>query len=632
MKFICNNKTIYQNHNFLHVCLAYVRFITTMKFLTKKKIIKVFILLIISYFCCITVAMATPKIKFKIYNLEHNLLTLAYAHLQLKADSIEQQAKDYEQNNINNNVKSIKNKIIALNKANILKFYEDIPDEVIKILETYGYFHASVTKNLPQPVEYKADTWIQDFYVEQGLPTKITDIDVKIFGDGKNNKQFTEKLNDLPIKVGDVLRIDKYNETKKLLFDIAERNGYIDTSLTNKKILINKNANTAKIILYFATGKQYFFGKTEFAQKILYDKFLKKFMPYKTNDVYSNKELQDLQNSLSNSNFFRRVVVKPLLDKRQNRQIPVKIILLHRKAKQYSFGTGFGTDTGIRGSLGLERRYLTKNGHSFKTVLQASEVQNNLQANYYIPGQNPSTDLYDINIASQTLDIDKGKSFSTQVGFGYVTNIGSWRQTAKIRTQYEHYKLTDEPYQVSTLLIPSIAWSYTQSDDFMKPTNGYRINLSIQGSRKVIFSTNDFLQTHLETKFLKTFWQNMQLILHGELGYTMIDDINNLPLSLQYYTGGTQTVRGYGFENIGPGKNLFVGSAELRYKIVGDWYFASFFDAGEASSSFFTQPHKSVGVGVVWRTAIGALSLTYAKAITQQNQPGMIQFSLGPEL
>lgn len=588
-----------------------------------NNICKIFcIILIIANFCYASVAFAIPKLKFKIYNLDRDLLTLTDSHLQLKAESIKFDDK-------------IKDKIDdkQSNISHITQFYASIPEEVVKILQTQGYFDAKVTQNLAQPVEYAKDVWFQDFYVDKGLPVKIQNIDIKIIGDGKDDKKFMDKFVELPIKIDDTLRIDKYNATKKLLFDTAEQNGYVDANLIVKKIIVDKKAYTAKIILHLETGKQYFFGKTTFPQTFLHESFLKKFMPYKQGDVYSSQELQVLQDALGNSNFFRRVSVKPELTKTQKRHIPVKVVLLPRKEKQYSFGTGFGTDTGIRASFGLERRYLTKNGHSFKSIIQTSKVQNNAQVNYYIPGKNPLNDLYDISLAGQTLDIEKGKSFSTQIGLGYITNIGKWQQNLKIRSQYERYKLENEKhYKTSLLFVPSANWSYTKTDNFMKPSNGYRINLGVQGSHKYLLSSNSFLQTHLEAKYLTTFWQDFQIVLHGELGYTMIDDINNLPLSLQYYTGGTQTVRGYSFECIGPGKNLFVGSTELRYRIVNDWYIAGFFDAGEASSSFFTQPNKSLGVGVIWRTAIGALSLTYAKAITKNGQPSMIQFNLGPEL
>ena len=158
------------------------------------------------------------------------------------------------------------------------------------------------------------------------------------------------------------------------------------------------------------------------------------------------------------------------------------------------------------------------------------------------------------------------------------------------------------------------------------------VNINIQGASKYLVATNSFFQSEVDAKYIKTISKRMQLILHAILGFTEINDIDNLPLSLQFYTGGTQSIRGFGYNDIGPGRNLAVGSVELRHKIVGDWYLAAFFDAGNANNDLFVKPNQGVGGGIVWRTSIGALEVTYAKAVSLPGTPGRIQFSMGAEL
>jgi outer membrane translocation and assembly module TamA len=65
---------------------------------------------------------------------------------------------------------------------------------------------------------------------------------------------------------------------------------------------------------------------------------------------------------------------------------------------------------------------------------------------------------------------------------------------------------------------------------------------------------------------------------------------------------------------------------------VKDWYLTAFFDAGNASNDLFAKPNRGVGGGIVFRTGIGTLELTFAKALSQKGCPGRIQFSLGAEL
>ena len=58
-------------------------------------------------------------------------------------------------------------------------------------------------------------------------------------------------------------------------------------------------------------------------------------------------------------------------------------------------------------------------------------------------------------------------------------------------------------------------------------------------------------------------------------------NIFQLPLSLQLLAGGSDSIRGYQFQSIGPGKKLVIGSVELQQEIKEDWYLNVFFDAGD---------------------------------------------------
>jgi translocation and assembly module TamA len=135
---------------------------------------------------------------------------------------------------------------------------------------------------------------------------------------------------------------------------------------------------------------------------------------------------------------------------------------------------------------------------------------------------------------------------------------------------------------------------------------------------------------------------NSRLLLRGDVGYTVINDINLLPTSLSFYAGGAQSIRGFSYEAMGPARYLTVGSIEYQHLIVENWYWATFYDFGNAYNHFFTsgQPspnfhgflQQGAGFGVVWRSPIGPLEITLGKALSMAGQPMQIQFTMGPEL
>src|SRR5262249_12608744 len=145
------------------------------------------------------------------------------------------------------------------------------------------------------------------------------------------------------------------------------------------------------------------------------------------------------------------------------------------------------------------------------------------------------------------------------------------QQTLSLGLRDELSQPTDgRPIVSSTMLMPNLNWSKVKSDHPLNPNVGYAIHLNIRGATKALVSNTDFLQVELQTKLLLPLSSVNRLVLKGQLGYTFISDINELPISLQFYTGGAQTVRGYQFQEIGPGRNLLMASAEFQQKIKGN--------------------------------------------------------------
>ncbi len=549
-----------------------------------------------------TDSLATPSVKLRVSGLDGKLLEHTLTHLQTKLELLE-----------------------STNPADVAKFYREAPGEIDRILKLHGYFHAKTTGNFSANKNHGK----LHFNVKKGPPLVITTLELKIFGEGAQDIKLNKALARLPIKTSSIFEVDQYNDAKQFLFDSADSHGYPKASLVFKEIKVDLEQNSAAITLHLDTKERCYFGITTFNDSFFNKEFLLKFIQYKPGELYANKKLRIL--SLSLGSFFQQIEVKPIIDD-EKANIPIEITLTPRKSKQYTMGVGYGTDTGIRGSLEIKNNYVTNSCHSFMSQIQASEVQNNLEVHYLIPGKYPPTDLYDLSATGETLNFKKGDSTLGAVGASYTTKIKEWQQTLKIILQYERYNLRGHPYETSKLILYSILWSHGKKDNLIKPRQGYSININVTGATQYSLATTNFMQTTVKAKFIQSLSQKMQLLLNSSLGFTAIDDITQLPLSLQFYTGGTQSVRGFSYNSIGPGTNLILGSTTLRHQISPNFYLETFFDLGNVGNDLLKKPAQSVGLGLVWRTAIGSVELTYAKAISKSGSPGMIQLNIGPEL
>ena len=227
------------------------------------------------------------------------------------------------------------------------------------------------------------------------------------------------------------------------------------------------------------------------------------------------------------------------------------------------------------------------------------------------------------------MDIDL---INQHLAASYINQFYDWQQTFSLTFLNENFTLRGQDRENSVMLIPSAKWLITVSDNPIKPTHGYTLSLSIQGTHEILGSSNSFFQVHTNGKIIHPIFSRGSLLARATLGYTATKDLNQLPLSLQLLTGGAQSIRGYDYKSIGPGRFLAVASIEYRHRVIGNWYLASFYDVGSANRKFLGSIKRGPGAGIVWLSPIGAVEVTAARGMDSPGKPWLFQFSVGPDL
>jgi len=514
-----------------------------------------------------------------------------------------------------------------LTEENIHKLFKQAPTNIHEALKPFGYFKSVIKPQLGREGEH----WVADFYIKPGSPIRITELEFKLVGAGRNDPEFQKLSSDFPLKEGQILVTKDYEKAKESLFELADKRGYMDAQLTRHTIFIDTLSNTAKVELQFETGRRYFFGPVRFAKNPLHDDLLKRYIPFKEGDPYSTHSVLALQNALTSSSYFQNVSIHPKKDKVVNSRIPIDVNLTPRKSQQYSFGVGFGTDTKFRGSLGWEQRRVNAYGHRFHALARASNVQDELIARYTIPGGNPVTDQYNFTAAFFKNNYKRYEGNSAELSFSYITHHEFWQRTFSIKYKRERFRFQDKTTEKSQVVMPILSWLRIKTNDQLRTINGHRFGITLKAGRGI---SNDirFIQALMQGKYIKTITPPSRIVLRGELGYTIARDNTALPASDRFYAGGTQSVRGYGYYSLGPGRYLTVGSAEYQHRIVGKLYGAVFYDVGNAVDHISVRLKQSAGVGLVYMSPIGPIEITLAQTINKDSNAKRIEFIMGPDL
>lgn len=516
-----------------------------------------------------------------------------------------------------------------LNERQIHAFLNSAPPNIQKALQPFGYFKANITAHL----SHQGPQWTAYFKIIPGPLLYITQFDLQLSGPGKYNPELQKLVHHFPIAVGQPFRAEAYDKAKEMLFQTANNQGYLKSVLDTKIIRIDLKTYTAAIILHMNTGPCYYFGPITFKQDAFSESFLRRFLSFHEGDPFSSQKLLLFQENLNNSRYFKQIDVTPELNQADHFQIPTNVALTANKAQEYNIAAGYGTFTGPRLTLGTNFRHLTKTGHHLNVQLKLSPVLSGLAAQYIIPGENPLTDQYALGANIQRFLPKNGYSTSETLSASYTKTINDWKNTLTLSYLREHYSISTDPSSHnSRLLIPSLSISRVKADNLINPRFGNKIDFVVRGASADIISNTNFVQSEIKGVYIYSPTQLSRMILRGDLGYTVVNDLTMLPLSLQFFAGGLNSVRGFPTTYFGPGRYLKVGSIELQHRIIDKWNAAVFYDVGTASNHFNTSVGKGVGVGIIYDSLIGPIKLYRGVGHSQNKTTRTYEFSIGTDL
>ena len=510
--------------------------------------------------------------------------------------------------------------------------------EIRQALEPFGYYEPSIESTLEQ----KTNGWEARYRVQPGRPLPIDAVDVRILGDGRQDPVFQKLLDHLPLQKGQTLDQSRYEQLKASLESLATERGYFDAHFTERVIRVDLQTYTAAIRLHYDTGPRYRFGDITFKQHILSPTLLNRYPRFKPGDPYDVRELLKLQSDLNSSAYFSQVEVNAPPDTATD-TAPVHVELEPNRKHRYSTSLGYGTDTGPRGKLKVERRWLNHSGHHYTAELQLSPIKSLIGAKYLIPGADPTTDEYAINAGYIQQNYNQQQYQTWTLGGSWQSQDGLWLKNYNLNFQREQFQTGNEAESSSLLLIPGMNWTWIDADDRIYPKRGLLFGFGLRGAVQGLLSDISFVQGTVNLKAVYALNDDHRFIARGDFGTTLMsDDFTKLPTSLRFFAGGDANVRGYAYNSIGPtgeggavvgGKNMLVGSLEYEYRLWGDWSVATFIDSGDAFNGAAPEMKTGAGVGVRWRSPVGPVRIDFASGLDRP--PGdtfRFSLSIGPDL
>lgn len=514
--------------------------------------------------------------------------------------------------------------------------FEQLDDDIRRALAGLGYYQATWQTQL----DFEQGCWHASVAVQQGMPVLLRHFAFELAGDGSADANLAALTQADGFASGTALDHERYRALKRSINAFAAERGYFDGEFSHAAIDVYVDDNVADIDLRYDAGRRYVFGDLIIEQDLVDADLIYRYAAWEPGAAYSATRLATLNQRLQSSGYFTEVVVEPTIPDTYG---PVDVVarLSGDPAPTYLIGAGYSSDIGPRFSAGYENRRVNRRGHQLHGDLSVAPVRSELSATYRRPLRDPSIEWLSYTLGAQAEDTDTADSESVAVAVQRVRRLGAgWLRTDSLTLEVSDFTVGSVD-DSATLLMPALAFSRERSDDPIYPRRGGRLVLSARGAAEALGSSSEFLQLRADARWIRALTRRIRLLSRASLATTYAPDLEELPPSVRLFAGGNESVRGFGFETLGPrdadgvvvgGAHLAVASIELDYELPRGFAVALFADGGNAFDGTTVDARLAAGLGIKWRSPVGPLRFYVARPLNFDERDLRVHISLGPEL
>ncbi len=529
----------------------------------------------------------------------------------------------------------------------------DLDEDLVRIKQFYqrnGYYHTEAVYNAvvstpaepgtepgkdPPKAGALADVAVA-YTVAEGPPVLIETIDIRVENkvDGVDESRLEGSL---PVKTGSIFVVDTYDAAKKELAKIYGNQGYAFAKVSGK-VMVDPEVNTARISLRVDPGRQYLFGDLQIEDNDGYvkDVVIRRAMRFKSGERYNSKKIDQSQRNLYSLDAFKVSLVKTGKPEPGSDRLPMAVQVKKKKRNSVKAGIGYGNEDGLRLSGGWAYRNLFGWAGKFSIDAKHSDLIDQVRGRYVQPYFLDARNTLNANAGFQQ---DKTDSYTARSVF---TNTFFERKLApnwrgKIGYNFDLSEITElkitDPLEISDILegdnflisAAQIGFTRDTVDNETDPTRGSAFSLSGQLATSLLGSELTFFQPYVEVKKYTLLYPGW--VLAGRIRYDTIqetEDTDTIPINKRLFMGGTNTVRGYSYQKLGPldaagnpvgGQSALNGNLELRYPVFKKLSGVVFVDMGFIGVDPFTVNSDELrftgGAGLRYNTPIGPIRIDF---------------------
>ena len=519
--------------------------------------------------------------------------------------------------------------------AQIRRYLQSARDAADEALQAYGYFNARIRPRIDDSGECRHPA----LQIDKGPVTRVEAVRIDVPEAIRAIEPVAAFIREHRPETGAPLDQAGYDTLRDGLLTRARQRGYLDARYTQHEIRVDPARQSAAITLILDPGPRYRFGEVTIEQSVLRDELAHRLTGVEPGAPYTSQDLLAMNQNLTGTEYFESVSVRPDLDGRADREVPVDIVARRSPRTSWELRAGYATDVGPRVGANVKRRFVNDRGHQWGARTSVSMIEQRAETSYSIPrAADPLHERYDIYARMAREDNNDIVTTSATAGVQWVRQTDRWTRTLFTEYLLDRTRYGDAPAESNGFAVLGGRLGYDGLDDALFPTRGVAFDVSLQGAAEPVLSATSFLRGRA---FVGGYYPLGNWIVAGraEAGMIATDDFDAMPRSLRFFTGGDRSVRGYEYDSLSPrdedgtrtgGKYLLAGSVEAMVPVIGDdWYLAGFVDSGNAWVDPEAELKTGAGLGLRWRSPVGMVRVDVAQPLDGSDGLPMLHLGLG---
>ncbi len=465
---------------------------------------------------------------------------------------------------------------------------------------------------------------------------------------------------ELPLKVGDPIDAERIQAAEANVSLKLPQQGYPFVAVGQRDILLDETVVTGAYTLPVDTGPRSSFGTYSTTGKLAFDaEHVGVLARFRQGQLYDNRKVDDLRAALVATGLFSSVSVEPQRTGQIQPDGTETVNLLVRQdagpARTLAGEAGYGTGQGLRveGSWTHRNLFPAEGALIVRGVAGTQEQGAGVTFRRSNAGRRDRT--FQVIASANRSNYDAFEAFTGTLAARWsFDSTPIWQKRFTYAYGGELIGTNEDTYDFAAgerrrktygiAAIPLFA-GFDTSDSLLNPTKGFRVKLNVSPETSVQGSVRPYGRFMVEGTAYYPIGESIVIAGRARAGSIQGIDRDDLAPSRRYYAGGGGSVRGFGFQELGPrtpevdeegnnlnrpigGRSLNEFAIEARYRF-GNFGIVPFIDAGqvyEASLPTASDLRFGAGIGGRFYTNFGPLRVDVATPL--KRRPGESKIAL----